>query len=577
MARAIATTRSRARRRALAWTSLACLFALARRRDAPWIERDAMGVESPRELFLASHGALLALDVRTLRSREVHRGRGVYYGTFPGDAAGEVWVVSRSVDGGGRDALVRVDATGGGTTGEAALESTFTHDVVRRGRRVFVADTGGGRILELEYPSMRTRHVARLETREHVNTLAPADAERYGEHAVWAVLHNLGPSELALVDVRTGRELRPRLRRVGVKSHGCVPYDGKFVMLNSGEGQLILVDPERDDFEVLWEDDRQTFMKGLAIVDDVAYFGVSAFGNRKTRANPRKTSDVVAFDMVARHQLWRHTVKTRGLLNIISAPTVAEASTYAPVRWDDYSSTPTLYSNWIDLREKAEKATTDLLRTYKKVDTESLKRYVLSLPPDAFTADAQEQNARLSGREANMQKFKPGVNTMNLIFSDRTGKEVFEFPFYARFAAFIEPLLNELFTEQLGVQNPLSHVIRMQFAMMNPGSNILPHVDSGEWAINHHRFHIPLVVPSDRTQFVMMPRIDEEVIVPLVEGQPFEINNAVQHRVKNDASTARIHLLIDFAEKPIPRSHRHVLAPGDVCEYGSLTTGRCIA
>lgn len=165
---------------------------------------------------------------------------------------------------------------------------------------------------------------------------------------------------------------------------------------------------------------------------------------------------------------------------------------------------------------------------------------------------------------------------MHLIFSDRTGKHVFEFPFYSRFSEYIEPLLNELFTEQLGVQNPLSHVIRMQFAVMNPGSNILPHVDTGEWAIKHHRFHIPLVVPSARTQFVMMPRINEEIVVPLVEGQPFEINNAVQHRVRNDASTARIHLLIDFAEKPIPLSHRHVLAPGAVCNYGSLATGRCV-
>lgn len=36
----------------------------------------------------------------------------------------------------------------------AQLDSTFTHDAVRRRDRVYVASTGDGRVLELEYPSL---------------------------------------------------------------------------------------------------------------------------------------------------------------------------------------------------------------------------------------------------------------------------------------------------------------------------------------------------------------------------------------------------------------------------------------
>ena len=179
------------------------------------------------------------------------------------------------------------------------------HDATRRLRGgVFVADTGRGRILELEYPSMKTRYVATLTVREHVNTVLPANVDEYGEHAVWAVLHNLGPSEVALIDVETGAELAPRLRNVGKKSHGLVSYDGKFLMLNSGEGELILVDPATDEYEVLWREPSRTFMKGLVVVDEVAYIGVSVFGTRAERADPEKTSDVVAFDLRRRDVLW---------------------------------------------------------------------------------------------------------------------------------------------------------------------------------------------------------------------------------------------------------------------------------
>ena len=62
----------------------------------------------------------------------------------------------------------------------------------------------------------------------------------------------------------------------------------------------------------------------------------------------------------------------------------------------------------------------------------------------------------------------------------------------------------------------------------------------------------------------------------LVEGRPFEINNAVEHTVRNRASSWRIHLLVDFSENEIPNSNLH--APvGAICSYATLGKDRCHA
>ena len=571
------------RRRRVALIALAC--ALAMRATTPRRARRADATTTTRELTLASHGAFLALDVDSKAARVIHRGRGVYYGTFEDGSSSSdaVWVASRPDNARTRtrgDALLRIDARRGEILEERAIDAKFTHDVVRRGDSVFVADTGNGRILELEYPSMRTLRAAKLSVKAHVNTLAPADASEYGEHAVWAVLHNLGPSEVALIDLETGRELRPRLTKVGTKSHGLVVYEGRFIMLNSGEGQLISVDPSGvEDYEILWTDDSRTFMKGLCVIDDVAFFGVSAFGRREDRGDPNKSSDVVAFDLVRKRELWRQTVMTHGLLNIIAAPQI-QSSTWSHAHWN--ANSPSLYAEWIPLaakqtnnRDAADR--NSLLLTYDDVDVHLLRDYIQGLPRDVFKESGLNGNALLGGRDANKQRFKPNVDGMLLFFSDRSGEHVFEFPFWKRLEPYVQPMLIALFTDQLGVSDPLRHVIRLQLAVMNPGSEILPHVDSGDWARRYHRFHVPIIVPQQAgaVEFVMMPEIGQEIAVPLVEGRPFEINNAVRHRVRNSASSWRIHLLIDFSERPMTK--RHVLKPGDVCDYAKMGSGRCVA
>jgi len=50
----------------------------------------------------------------------------------------------------------------------------------------------------------------------------------------------------------------------------------------------------------------------------------------------------------------------------------------------------------------------------------------------------------MNGRKNNMDKFKPGVEGIVLIFSDGDGNVVYEFPFYKVLRQDLEPLLLEV-------------------------------------------------------------------------------------------------------------------------------------
>ena len=573
-----------------------------------------------RRLILASHGRLLWFDVDTRETEEIHQGRGVYYGVFPADDDGEsVWVVSRPHNWRPKntlEALLRIDLRSKQLVQEVAIPSHFTHDAVRQGDKVYVADTGGGGVRELLFPSMRpTGRVASFTVREHVNTIAPAGDPRHPD-AVWALLHNLGSSKLVLVDMATGTRVR-EFQDVANKAHGLVPWEGGFIILNSGEGQLCKFTPPPESapsdakgiLVVLWRDQQKTFMKGLSVIDGVAYFGIAEFGDRSQRDDEGKTAEVAAFDLRTRTFLWRHTVETHGLLNIVAAPHLAEWSTYKPVQhWDVTSAKARAASmgsveragasaqsqrmgvasnkyapsgsRWIDLKEKGNPLAPDmddLLIQHGSVDVSEI-RAALDAMPDFCRSSSQTDNAKLGGRKGNMDQFKPGVDSAIMIFSDFTGELVFKFPYYDRFEALIEPVLKSVMEDHFGIRDHMRHVIRLQFACMNPRSKILKHTDKGGWVRHGHRIHVPIIVPraavEKDVQFVMMHPIKGDIDVPLVEGDVFEINNGIQHRVNNDAESWRIHLLLDFKEDPVPLKNRFALRPGQECGYHDLPSCR---
>jgi hypothetical protein len=53
----------------------------------------------------------------------------------------------------------------------------------------------------------------------------------------------------------------------------------------------------RGRLDVLWADTAKTFMKGLTVLENVAYFGIAEFGSRSDRDSADKTAEVAGTDI----------------------------------------------------------------------------------------------------------------------------------------------------------------------------------------------------------------------------------------------------------------------------------------
>ena len=91
--------------------------------------------------------------------------------------------------------------------------------------------------------------------------------------------------------------------------------------------------------------------------------------------------------------------------------------------------------------------------------------------------------------------------------------------------------------------------IRIFYAKLLPNDSIAAHIDTGSIFSISHRCHLPILAPHG-IQFTCSHNIH----IPK-EGEWFEINNCLTHSVINNASTERIHLIVDV----LPKDHSWLL------------------
>jgi hypothetical protein len=106
-------------------------------------------------------------------------------------------------------------------------------------------------------------------------------------------------------------EVVARLQGIGKKAHGLVKWHGGYLLLDSESGALTLlrVGAGGASLRRLWQaPEADRFLKGLTVVDDVAYFGVSQWAPRSARDDPRSNCELAAFDLVHNRLLWRREV-----------------------------------------------------------------------------------------------------------------------------------------------------------------------------------------------------------------------------------------------------------------------------
>lgn len=96
----------------------------------------------------------------------------------------------------------------------------------------------------------------------------------------------------------------------------------------------------------------------------------------------------------------------------------------------------------------------------------------------------------------------------------------------------IYPLLNSFY--------PNCIIVKAMFAMLLPNSNIPEHIDKGDSLKYVHRIHIPIITNENVLFFI------DNTEFNFKKGEIIEINNMKKHRVENNSSDSRIHLIIDL-------------------------------
>jgi hypothetical protein len=260
-------------------------------------------------LLVSTFGRLLWYFPATDGTRLVHEGRGKYYGMAQAGTKGlrEIWVVSRP-DQEQDDRLLRIDQWRGKVRQKVQLASRDTHQAVRAGDRLYVADTFRGRVLVHSLPRLEpVREFGGFTHENHVNSvLVEGDS-------LLVLCHNKGKSHMARLDLGTGDEL-DLYPDVGEHSHDIVRWRDEYLICDSRGGGLVAVHRGTKALRVLHADEGH-FTKGLAVAGDVAYFGISQAAVREKRHEVR--CELLAYDLAADTVLWRRRLETRGLINMI--------------------------------------------------------------------------------------------------------------------------------------------------------------------------------------------------------------------------------------------------------------------
>ncbi len=557
-------------------------------------------------LLLASMGTLVWFNVSSGKHKILHTGRGVYYGSFAGDDDdGEptVWTVSRAsvYSEEGEDRIIRIGALSGRLIQDKQLYgSIFTHEAVRTrdGKLVLVADTKHGKVIVLSHPSMSHVKTINAFTRnDHINSIHPTTHGTF-----WALLHGRSRdnSKLAEVHIETGNVLQI-VTGYGDGAHGIVlvPSEGNrgdtFVYLNSNKGSLVKVTiPKRASVnntplrlkvspQTLWKTPNKAFLKGICVVDGVAYFGSSPQSRGSRMDRLRVATSLVAYDLKAKRLLWvrDHTqIGTLGLINTIGTPRLSIAATYVETHsdevppteaWSRFSTAAVVANPKIpDELSQSRRAllearttcagTPAVLKNAMQVSSSSESRAVLNaafykLPLQFDPHALQTEVAKLQSR-ANWT-FRGDINNSFIQLVSSNGNASDEA--FRKMRVVENRLADMPYTSQV-ISSLGSFAGRCRLMKIPAGGSVTPHTDnrnqiagdvplvghllsskgSGTYWGRRLRVHIPIQTTPSVT-FVV-----GDVKMHMSSGSAYIFDNTYSHAVLNPSKEDRIHLVVDI-------------------------------
>jgi tetratricopeptide (TPR) repeat protein len=209
-------------------------------------------------------------------------------------------------------------------------------------------------------------------------------------------------------------------------------------------------------------------------------------------------------------------------------------------------------------------------------------------PADAYT-DGEQGFHKLLGREDNFLRLNDAFNTTGIrdkveqisaerwtesdrrkIFNVHRNTQSLSLVHFEDFK-YEKPEYRDLFSEFEEEIRPVvdyiasyyrnnGFIVRAMLARLEAGGEIPRHTDAGYSLINCHRVHLPIITNEEVDFFV------GGETVQMREGELWEINNATEHAVSNNATEDRVHLIVDWMPNLLNQTENEVLTADQLDE-----------
>jgi len=151
-----------------------------------------------------------------------------------------------------------------------------------------------------------------------------------------------------------------------------------------------------------------------------------------------------------------------------------------------------------------------------------------------------------------------------LRLTNNQGDKQYEFPLWAELRDTIMPMLVPYVTQEC-------QLLRVSFSFIDPARHprfIVPHSDTGKWALYSHRVHHPL---SGRpTLFYWNHHAVGNHSIEVHDMNRYEWNNIQRHSVTYLGEEVRVHLISDILDEcPSPALVPVVISAPNLCKYVS--------
>mmetsp|Transcript_11717 Transcript_11717/g.29875 ORF Transcript_11717/g.29875 Transcript_11717/m.29875 type:complete len:686 (-) Transcript_11717:164-2221(-) len=475
-----------------------------------------------------------------------------------------VWAIILSED--SLPKLVNI-VTEGPQTGEILrgvyLPITSVADMAQFGDTIFIASESGD-VVVVHYPEMTSLGIYQFGSGLEVSGIHPLC-----ENSFWVIFDDDGKSTIAKVVIWGGQVSMESERRLpGTGFRHLVKWGDIYLVLDAGLGSLVALtdlDDTSSDGDVsgmvVWQDPTVS-VKELLVINDIAFIGVTKVAE--------EVPSIAFFDLTNMEELGRKGLSDNGVLHSISAAHLDAKSSYQSIEMKSDLLMP--------LVEKGDDSKPWQVML-GKVDVGPLLALFDELGDEIWSEEGQATNAFYGEQDGTCGKWcnvikenkerKPGMDNIPLIFANAVDELYFKFPWWEKyFEPVVQPLVDQILEPILGIQHSCNRISKMQFDLMRPGSLIYGHTDSGPWADNSHRIHIPITLNDGVSLYLQDLGWQHEALpVYLGVGEAFELDNKLTHNASNEGTEPRIHLIFDLLNEPVDAYH--YLKPGQTCD---LTT-----